>query len=145
MSLVPRNRLFDLDSFFSPSIAGSLWPTAEAKDMSSFSPRVDIKEKKGSYEITAEIPGVKKEDIHVSLEKGILALQAETKQETKEEEEDGTIIRQERRYGTFFRSFDLGSKVQESDIHAEFSDGVLKIVAPKYSEEETQAKKISIR
>ncbi len=144
MSLVPRNRLFDIDSFFSPHFSNALWPSAESKDMTSFSPRVDIKDKKDSYEITAELPGIKKDDIHVNLENGILSLQAETKQESKEEE-DGKIIRQERRYGTFYRSFDLGAQVQESDIHAEFNDGVLTIEAPKHKEGEVQSKRINIR
>ncbi len=143
-NITPRNRLFDLDSLFSPSLLGSGWPHIESKDMNAFTPRIDITENANSYEITAELPGAKKEDIHVNLENGILSLQAETKQETKEESE-GKVIRQERRYGTFYRSFDLGSQVHEQDIHAEFSDGVLKIVAPKHTQEESAARKIEIR
>ncbi|MFL0810523.1 MAG: Hsp20/alpha crystallin family protein [Agarilytica sp.] len=144
MSLVPRSRLFDLDSFFSPSNMGAMWPSTETKDMTTFAPRVDISEHEGKYEIAAELPGVKKEDIHVNLENGILSLQAETKQESTEEE-NGKVIRQERRYGTFYRSFDLGSQVQESDIHAEFKDGVLKVIAPKVGEETSQSKRIDVR
>lgn len=146
MNLVPRNRLFDFDSFFEPNVFRSMWPgtDVENKEMSAFSPRVDIKEKKGKYEITAELPGVKKDDINVSLHNGILSLQAETRQEIKEEEE-GQVIRQERRYGTFFRSFDLGPEVQDNDVHAEFNDGLLKIVAPKIEDKSKEVKRISIR
>jgi len=145
MSLVPRNRLFDLDTFFEPNMFGSVWPSREeAKDVSAFSPRVDIKEKDDHFEISAELPGVKKEDIDVKLENGILSLQAETRQESKEEE-NGKVIRQERRYGTFFRSFDVGTQVHEGDVHAEFNDGILKIVAPRVKEEKPEVKRISIR
>lgn len=144
MSLVPRNRLFDLESFFEPSFLSPLWQTrAESTDMTAFSPRVDINEKKDTYEITAELPGVKKEDIGVKLENGVLSIEAETKQESKEEE-GGKVIRQERRYGKFYRSFDLGAQVQESDVRAEFKDGVLKIVAPHAREQKIETKKISI-
>lgn len=145
MNLIPRNRFFDLDSFFEPSVLSSFFPThGEAKDIRAFSPRVDIKEKNDTYEITAELPGVKKEDIKVNLEKGVLSLSAETKSE-KTEEEDGKVIRQERRYGTFYRSFDLGMNVKEDDINAEFNDGVLKIVAAKSAEEKSESRSISIR
>lgn len=143
MNLIPRNRLFDVDSLFEPSVFGNLWPSRGSNEVTAFSPRVDIKEKKDSYEITAELPGVKKEDITVNLENGVLSLQAETRQESKEESE-GKIIRQERRYGSFYRSFDLGSQVHEGDIQAEFKDGVLKIVAPKMPETKTQTRKINI-
>ncbi len=143
-NITPRNRLFDLDALFSPSLLGAGWPSVEDKAVSAFAPRIDITETTNSYEITAELPGAKKEDVHVSLENGVLSLQAETKQESKEESE-GTVIRQERRYGTFYRSFDLGSQVHEQDIQATFSDGVLKIVAPKHTQEESTSRKIEIR
>lgn len=143
MNLVPRNRLFDVDSIFEPSMLGHLWPTRSGTETQAFSPRVDVKEKDNTYEITAELPGVKKEDINVSLENGVLSLQAETKQESKQEA-DGKIIRQERRYGSFYRSFDLGSSVHEGDIQAEFKDGLLKIVAPKAADSKQQPRKINI-
>ncbi len=72
MSLIPRNNLFDIDRFF-----GDAWPQAyEAQGSSFFSPRVDIKEADNHYEITAELPGVAKEDIHVQVMDGILTLVA---------------------------------------------------------------------
>ena len=139
MSLIPRNNLFDIDRFFNDS-----WPMAsESQAGTFFAPRVDIKDIDDHYEITAELPGVSREDIHVHVKDGILTLEAETSQEEKEEKE-GRIIRQERRYGKFMHSFNLGNDVQESDIKASFKDGVLKLEAPKLVEKEVERRRIEI-
>ena len=139
MSLIPRRNLFDIDSFFNDS-----WPVlAESRTGDFFAPRVDIREVDDHYEITAELPGVAKEDIHIHVKEGVLTLEAETSQEEKEEKE-GRIIRQERRYGKFMRSFNLGSDVEESDIKASFKDGVLKLEAPKVVEKTVERRRISV-
>lgn len=145
MSLIPRNSLFDLDSFFEPSFTNAMWPSTRqlGNDLASFSPRVDVTEKENTYEISAELPGVKKEDISLDLQNGVLSLKAETKQEHKEEK-DGKIVRQERRYGTYYRSFDLGKEVQQSDIQAEFNDGLLRVTAPKAPRESLETRRIAI-
>lgn len=133
MSLIPRNSLFDLDHFFDNS-----WLSLNHGGKGgTFAPRVDVKEQDNAYHISAELPGINKNNIQVSLHNGILRLEAETKQENVEEK-DGKIIRQERRYGKFTRSFDLGPNVQESDISARFEDGVLTLVAPKAPQEDSK-------
>ena len=139
MSLIPRNSLFDLDNFFSG------WSPWESNNkLGTFAPRVDIKEKDKAYEISVELPGVDKKDVHVSLQNGVLSIEAETKQENKGEK-DGKIIRQERRYGKFFRSFDLGTQVHEKDITAHYNNGILTLVAPKVSQETSSARRIEIQ
>lgn len=139
MSLVPRNNLFDIDRFFNDS-----WPQAvESQTGTFFAPRVDIKDVDEHYEITAELPGVAKEDIHVHVKDGILTLEAETTQEDKEEKE-GKVIRQERRYGKFMRSFNLGTDVHEADIKASFTDGILTLQAPKLVEKPIERRRIEI-
>lgn len=139
MSLVPRSSLFDIDRFFSDS-----WPRVADSEMGEFfSPRVDIKEADDHYEITAELPGIPKENIHVQVNDGILTLEAENIQEDKEEKE-GRIIRQERRYGKFMRSFNLGGEVHEEDIEASFTDGVLTLKAPKLKEKIPVRRRIEI-
>ncbi len=139
MALIPRRNLFDIDRFFNDS-----WPQlAEPEAASFFAPRVDIKEAKDHYEITAELPGVKKEDLHVHVHEGVLTIEAETQQEDKEEKE-GRIIRQERRYGRFMRSFNLGGEVTEADIKASFKDGILKLEAPKVAEKVPERRRIKI-
>ena len=139
MSLIPRSSLFDIDRFFDER-----WPVpAESTAGAFFSPRVDIRDVDDHYEITAELPGVSKDDIQVHVKDGILTLEAETRHEEKEEKE-GKVIRQERRYGKFLRSFNLGSDVEESDIKASFKDGVLTLQAPKLAEKEVERRRIEI-
>jgi HSP20 family protein len=139
MSLVPRSSFFDIDRFF-----GDFWPATNEPEMGTFfAPRVDIKEADNHYEITAELPGVSKDDIQVHVKDGVLTLEAEATQEDKEEKE-GRIIRQERRYGKFLRSFNLGGDVKEEDIKASFKDGVLKLQAPKVAEKPVERRRITI-
>lgn len=145
MNLVPRNSLFDLDTLFEQNFLSHVWPHSkvDGKSIATFTPRVDVKEKKDHYEITAELPGVEKKDVVVNLQNGLLTIEATTKEESVEEE-DGKVIRQERRYGRFYRSFDLGAQVQESDVHANFKNGVLHIKAPIIEAKEKETHKISI-
>jgi HSP20 family protein len=140
MSLIPRNSLFDFERLFdNPWLA----IPQDGSKLTAFTPKVDIKEQGNTYLISAELPGVKKEDVHVSLENGLLTLEAESKQENVEEKE-GKIIRQERRYGKLMRSFDLGQHVHENDINARFENGVLTLVVPKTSGESSTVKKIKV-
>lgn len=141
MSLIPRNNPFDIDHFFNDFWAPS---ASQAHTGNVFSPRIDIKEADGHYEITAELPGVDKKDIHVYVHDGVMTLEAESNQENKEEK-DGKIIRQERRYGKFMRSFNLGGDIQDSDIKASFKDGVLTLEAPKVSAATPEPKRIDIK
>ncbi len=142
MKLIPRSRFFDVDPF-----TDDFWAPlrrSQSSMNSFFSPQVDIVEHDDHYEISAEMPGLKKEDIQITLEDGLLRLEAETKQEDKEEKE-GKIIRQERRYGKYMRSFDLGKNVHKEDIKASFEDGILKLTAPKVAEEVPQQRRIDIQ
>ncbi|BFM17875.1 Hsp20/alpha crystallin family protein [Maricurvus nonylphenolicus] len=146
MSLIPRNRplgnsLFDFDNFFD-QVWGNRLPETSFSP-TTFSPRIDVREHDGHYEISAELPGVDKDDLSVTLDNGVLTIEAETHQEDKEEKE-GKLIRQERRYGKFMRSFNLGSDVREKDINASFKDGVLTLTAPKREETVSQSRRIDI-
>lgn len=138
MNLIPRRSVFDIDSIFD-NFWSPLQPTG-----GTFSPRVDVRDKGNEVEISAELPGVKKEDINITLDNGILTLTAETRHEEKEEKQ-GRVIRQERRYGKYLRSFDLGSGVRENDIRATFSDGILTLTAPKSQEQAPETKHIPIQ
>ena len=139
MSLVPRRSFFDFDDLF------DLWAPRRGVESAggALAPRVDVKDMKDHYEITAELPGVKKEDLDVSLHNGVLAISAETKQENVEEK-DGKVIRQERRYGRYMRSFDLGPDVSEGDIEAAFADSILTVKAPKSAPKPPEAKRIKV-
>jgi HSP20 family protein len=140
MTLIPSDSLFDIDRFL-----GDSWPMGARSEVSEFfTPRVDVKDLKDHYLITAELPGVSRDDINVQVENGVLTLEAQAHHEDKEEKE-GRIIRQERRYGRFMRSFRLGSEVKESDIEASFKNGVLKLEAKKVAPKKAQAHRITIQ
>ena len=95
-------------------------------------PATDISESAEAYNISAELPGIRKEDIKVSLHDGVLAIEAESKSE--HEEKGDKQIRTERRYGKFVRRFTLGNNVNEQSVQAKFENGVLKLTIPKQKE-----------
>lgn len=107
-------------------------------------PSTDIRETKDAYEVTAELPGMKKEDIKVSMHDGVLTISAENKSET-EEKKEGQVIRRERRYGKFLRRFAIGPDVQDDKVDAKFEDGLLKLTIPKSQPKGSEARQISIR
>lgn len=103
--------------------------------------KMDVKENDNSYIVHAEIPGVKKEDIHVTIENNQVAISAEIKQE-KEVKDGEKVLRSERFYGKVARSFTLGNDIDEASSQAKYTDGVLELTLPK--KKATSAKKLSI-
>lgn len=94
-----------------------------------WAPRVDIVEQDGVYELAADLPGLKKEDIKIEIEGDILTLRGEKK--LAEEKKDKNYRLCERYYGEFVRTFMLPENVDRDKIVAEFKDGVLKLEIPK--------------
>lgn len=101
----------------------------EALTVADWMPTVDISETEGEYLIKAELPEVKKEDVKVTVENGVLTLQGERRQE--KEEKGKKFHRVERSYGSFVRSFTLPESVDEGGVKAEYKDGVLHLHLPK--------------
>ena len=93
--------------------------------------KTDVKETDTSYEIDVDLPGFKKEDVKVSLEKGYLTINAAKDMNKDEKDANGKYIRRERFAGNCSRSFYVGDTVKESDIHAKFEDGILKLTVAK--------------
>jgi HSP20 family protein len=91
---------------------------------------VDVSEDDKAYTVKAEIPGVKKEDISVSVEGNQVSIQAEVKKE-KEEKDNGKVLRSERYYGAMYRSFTLPTDVDQAKADAKYADGILQLVLPK--------------
>ena len=104
--------------------------------------KVDVSEKNGAYLVTAELPGVKKEDIHVAIDGPQVTLEAEVKRE-KEASKDERTLHSERIYGKVVRSFTLPQEVDESKAEANFKDGVLELTLPKKAA--AQRKQITIQ
>jgi len=104
--------------------------------------KMDVKENDSAYTVHADIPGVKKEDIHVSIEGNQVAISAETKVE-KEEKEGEKVLRSERYVGKVARSFTLAHEVDDAKAQAKYSDGVLELTLPKKAV--TAAKKLAIQ
>jgi len=102
-----------------------------------------VRETGVQYQISAELPGVEKDDVSVILDRGVLTIEATMNTEDKQESE-GRVIRCERRYGKYLRSFDLGPQVQEKDVRAEFKNGVLDLTVPKVPVEQVKAKQVLI-
>ena len=92
-------------------------------------PSVDIAETGEGFEVRAELPGVAKDDLHVSVEDNVLTLSGEKRQEQVDDTQNYRSV--ERRYGSFQRRFTLPSEVETTDIKAEFGDGVLTLTIPK--------------
>ena len=91
--------------------------------------RLDVRETDKAYNVHAEIPGVKKEDIEVSIDGNLVTVRAEVRREKEEKGE--TMLRSERYYGAMTRSFTLASEVDEPAAAATYSDGVLELTLPK--------------
>lgn len=91
--------------------------------------RLDVKEADQAYTIHAEIPGVRKEDIDVSIDGNVVSIRAEVRRE--KEEKGATMLRTERYFGALSRSFTLDCDVDEKTATARYSDGVLELMLPK--------------
>lgn len=106
----------------------------------NFLPPVDIFEDEHNINLQAEIPGVKQEDLNISLENNVLTITGERKFQHEENKEN--FHRMERRFGKFTRSFTLPASVDVENVNANFENGLLNITLPK--KEEFKAKQITI-
>jgi HSP20 family protein len=127
----------------SPMLAQALGLHAQQASgrTSAWAPALDISERKDAYLVTVELPGLKPEDLDITLEDGLLTIQGE-RQFTAESSEQ-QYHRVERRYGAFRRSITLPAHVTAEGIQASFEDGVLQILVPKA--EEAKPKRIQVR
>ena len=108
-------------------------PAVLRREETAKMPAIDVSENEGAYLVKAELPGVAREDLNVTINNRVLTINAERKEE-KKDEKDGRVIRQERYYGKFVRSLRLGSDIDEGRIEAEYENGVLNLSLPKTAE-----------
>jgi HSP20 family protein len=108
-----------------------MWvPVPETRASAPTQFRMDVTENDNDYQVLAELPGVKKEEISITINGNQVAISAEVKQE-KDVKNGGTVLRAERYYGKIERSFSLGQEVDEASAQAKYSDGVLELTLPK--------------
>ena len=104
--------------------------------------KIDVKEQENSYLVHAEIPGVKKEDIHVAVDGAVVSISAERREE-KAVKEGERVLRTERYFGKVSRSFQLAQEIDEARVNAKYTDGILELALPKKAA--TQARRITIQ
>ncbi|MDD3529546.1 MAG: Hsp20/alpha crystallin family protein [Gallionellaceae bacterium] len=131
MANIVRRDPFAVDDLFDDLMKGFfVRPMRVAGGEPAVQIRMDVKETDKAYTVHAEMPGVKKEDIHVNVEGGMVTIAAEVKRES-EQKEGEKVIHSERYYGKVSRSFTLGQDVDEANAKAKFDNGVLELTLPK--------------
>ena len=139
-SLARWNPFREIDDVFDRYSTGLLKPTGDSSQ--TWAPLADITETEEAFHVKAELPGVKKEDVDVSLSNGVLTLKGERK--TEEETKDEKQHRIERFHGTFVRRFDLPDNIDQGAIKAEYVDGVLSLTIPKTTKATPETTKVEI-
>lgn len=117
------------------------FPTRAAESLADWTPALDAHEDKDKFTVSLEVPGLKKEDIHVSVHDGVLTVSGERKNEKTVKE--GTVHRTERFYGKFSRSVSLPTAVSSDKVGAVYKDGILTIEIPKA--EEAKPKTVEVK
>ena len=137
MSLVlrnwePYNLLREFDNVLRNRVQDGIW-----------SPKVNIVENEKGYTISAELPGVSKDDIDIDLKDNTLSIKGEKKVESKDEKEN--YIRVESSYGKFERSFNVSDDIDRNSVNASFKDGVLTLVLNKKEESKPKQIKVEVK
>lgn len=144
LGLVPYRRSLVPDVFKEmEEMTRGFWPELVMRDLATGSemgwmPRLDVTETEKNVEVKAELPGLERKDIDITLDRDLLVIKGEKKEE--KEEKDRYYHRVERTYGTFCRSVRLPASVKDEKINATFKDGILTITLPKV---ETEVKKVT--
>lgn len=121
------NEPFTFDDAFRTFMRPYRWePTAEVPAI-----RLDVEETDAAYLVKADIPGVRKEDIHVEIEGAQVMISAEIKKDTEPTPKEGRVLHAERRHGYTSRMFTLGFEVDRAQAVAKYADGVLTLTLPK--------------
>lgn len=139
-----ETRLFEptLGDTFDSMMRRFMAPMRLGMDMGAMDMRLDVTEEDGHYQVHADLPGVKKENISVRIDGNTVQIDAETKQERDTRDKAGKVLRSERCHGAVSRSFTVSQEVDESKATAKFADGVLTLDLPKKAS--TVSKRLAI-
>ena len=137
--LARRGRLWDgLFEGFLAGAPGPAWLTEEG-----FEPKVDVKDNGKAYEISAELPGLKPEDLEVTLKGDVLTIKGQKRQEREDQGQEYHLV--ERKFGSFARGFRLPAEVDRGGLKASHKDGVLHITLPKVTATEPARVEVKVQ
>jgi HSP20 family protein len=132
-----------MERLFDEMLGHGLWRTSEERPLrGSWVPAINILEREDAMVITADLPGLKAEDVEVTVEEGTLSIRGERKLEEAAEGE--TFHRVERLYGSFERTFTLPNSIDVDRIEARFSNGEMVLSLPKLEESKPRSVKIKV-
>lgn len=137
-TLMRRNSLFD--DFFTKDLFDF-----DSQRSSATLPSVNVKESDNAFEIEFAAPGMKKENFKINLEGNQLEISAEDKSDVQDTSSDGRYTRREFNYSSFRRSFTIPESVDQENIEASYTDGILKVIVPKKEVTVHKAKAIEVK
>jgi HSP20 family protein len=134
------NRIFE-----SAGVGGTLGQLggSEQATLATWMPPIEVQQKDNELVVRADLPGLKREDVSIEVDDGVLTLSGERRQESREEREG--FYRSERSYGSFYRAIPLPEGANEDDISATFGDGVLEVHVPVPEQQQRRGRKIEIK
>ena len=128
----------DMDRFFS-----DIFDESVREELVAFNPSIDLVDTSDYLQVKVELPGVKKDDVEISLKEDLLTIKGEKKEEREEKDENRYYV--ESTYGTFSRRLTLPSLVKNDQVKATFEDGILVITLPKAEEEKATEVKVEVK
>ena len=133
-------RLLDseISDTFNTALRRFFNPMALETDAPALKMRVDVSEKDNAYEVKADIPGVKKEDINIRIDGNVVQIDAEVNREKESKDKAGKVLRSERYWGNISRTFSLSQDVDDTKVVAKYADGVLTLELPKKASPESR-------
>jgi HSP20 family protein len=142
MTLVRWKPFADVPTFHNhiSRLFDDAWQRSGVTEPGSWYPGVDIAETEDEFKLMAELPGLTRDDVKITLNDNVITLRGTKQSETKSKEDNWSHV--ERTYGAFERSFRLGGPVDKSKVRARFENGVLTVVLPK--SEESRSREINI-
>jgi HSP20 family protein len=120
-----------------------LFDETTGKDAGDFNPAIDLVDTKETLQVKVELPGVKKENVEISIKDDLLTISGEKREETEEKDENRYYV--ERSYGSFSRKLTLPALVKTDEIKATFTDGILEITLPKDEEDKNKEVKVKVQ
>lgn len=143
-----RNPMTGLNSFFDDFFTKDLfkWNEKNLTEMGFTMPSVNVKETETNYEIEMAVPGLKKEDFKINIDRNILTISSESQTENEERDEKKNYTRREFNYQSFTRSFTMPSDIVDVEhIEAKYENGILKLAVPKRENAKKEVKTIEIK